>query len=937
MGCPADAELAHFVDGTLSADARSSIEEHLDACRSCRQAVSAAARRGPRSSAELSVRAGDQVGRYQLIAPLGAGAMGVVFEAHDPELDRRVAIKLLPASVAADRQSARQQRLAREARALARISHPNVVPVFDVATAGDRLFVAMELVEGETLRAHIATAQLGMHERLALLGQAAHGLAAAHAAGVIHRDFKPDNVLVGRDGRVRVSDFGLAIADDEELALGEPHDGAGGELPITKTGALLGTPAYMAPEQLRGERATAASDQFALCITAWEVLFGTRPFVADDVPGLVASIQQGPPPAPAPLDKALLAALCRGLAFDAARRHRDLDLLISCLRARRRSHWRLAAAGALAAALAGGAAIVATSSRDAPDPCARAAAGLDAVWNPAARATLISNLTATDQALAGEHSDAAIRAIDRWATAWRNTSTATCAAHRDGTRSAALFDRQQACLSDRRDELAALLSVLADPSVDRTRAPSAAAALSELGPCTRDRLGEPVIELTADAQRQLDDARRVLARGRALLKTGRFREVIRELEPLVTSHPASIDPRFAGETLLTLASAEQALSKLDSARDHLSAAAARGELARDDSLKARAWIELLSLIGDGFVEIAEAARLEPLARAAVERAGGAASLRASLAMEVTKVAFRRGEHRQAIAAFEQAIEWQRQRIPADPIALANVLNSASGPHGALGDHERMLALADEALALVTEAVGAGHPNVAAAEANRVAPLHYLGRNDDALAAATRAVEITKRSLGEGIQLAAMIANRALVLSALHRHDEAAADLDRARVLRESALGLDHVDIGQDWLNLGSIYLEAERIAEAADAYRRALSIWDRALGSDHPNVARPLQGLGEVALAGRDPRAAIPPLERALAIRQRHAGNPEHLAHTRFMLAKALVASNGDRHRARQLAIAARDTYVEAKSDDDVADIDAWLASSRLQTTRRTP
>src|SRR5688500_62411 len=212
--------------------------------------MSEAARRKPTTSEPRhAVRAGDQVGRYQLIAPLGVGAMGVVFTAHDPELDRRVAVKLLAAGTLA-RLGARQERLAREARALAKISHPNVVPVYDVGSAYDQLFVAMELVDGATLRAHVAARKLSIRERMQLLAQAAAGLEAAHAAGVVHRDFKPDNVLVGRDGRVRVSDFGLALemeeVDDQADAVSRPAT-------LTRSGALLGTPAYMSSGQLRGE------------------------------------------------------------------------------------------------------------------------------------------------------------------------------------------------------------------------------------------------------------------------------------------------------------------------------------------------------------------------------------------------------------------------------------------------------------------------------------------------------------------------------------------------------------------------------------------------------------------------------------------------------------------------------------------------------------
>ncbi|HEY5934053.1 MAG TPA: serine/threonine-protein kinase, partial [Kofleriaceae bacterium] len=282
---------------------------------------------------------GTLVDRYLVIEKLGAGGMGIVYAAYDPQLDRRVAIKLVrdghdPGA------SARRDRLLLEARAMAKLDHHNVIRVFDAGTTtvagAEQIFVAMELVEGEPLG--VWTKARGWREILRALIDAGRGLAAAHAAGVIHRDFKPDNVLVDRDGRTRVGDFGLASTETERDA----------------SGAIMGTPAFMAPEQHRGDPIDARADQFAYCVTAWLSLHRTHPFSRDDHKAAVlAGKLQAPPRGTVP--GWIEPLLRRGLAVDPAARHPSMTALLDALDARSRPRrWPLAAA---AVVLAGGIAI----------------------------------------------------------------------------------------------------------------------------------------------------------------------------------------------------------------------------------------------------------------------------------------------------------------------------------------------------------------------------------------------------------------------------------------------------------------------------------------------------------------------------------------------------------------------------------------------------
>jgi predicted Ser/Thr protein kinase len=249
---------------------------------------------GERTSESLRGRV---IGRYVVLGKLGSGAMGMVLAAHDPELDRKVALKLLLPHHGR-RADLAQRRLLAEAQALARLSDPHVVAVHDVGTHEDRVFVAMELVDGQTLQKWLATGPRAWPRVLEVMLAAGRGLAAAHARGLVHRDFKPANVMLGSDGRVRVMDFGLALAQeelssDDDVAdeISRPRRALG--QPITQHGALLGTPGYMAPEQLGGQRGGPAADQFSFCVSLWEALYGRRPFVAESLPELFSRVREG--------------------------------------------------------------------------------------------------------------------------------------------------------------------------------------------------------------------------------------------------------------------------------------------------------------------------------------------------------------------------------------------------------------------------------------------------------------------------------------------------------------------------------------------------------------------------------------------------------------------------------------------------------------------
>ncbi len=301
-----------------------------------------------------------RIGRFQVKRRVGAGGIGVVYEARDPELDRSVAIKVLRGSP--DELGHRDERLRREAQAMARLSHVNVVPVFEVGRYGGQTYLAMELVDGQTLRKWKNASARSWRQIIKVYLQAGRGLAAAHRAGMIHRDFKPDNALVGVDGVVRVLDFGLVGTIDPGSSIQgikpSPSTSIDTSNSLTLAGVVIGTPPYMSPEQLAGEPIDARTDQFSFCVALWEALAGHRPFSGSRIEQLEDAMRAGPPPRPLGLGPWRLETLLRkGLAFRAEDRHPDMDLLLAELeRCTRSSTPRAVVAGlAIAAAGLGGA------------------------------------------------------------------------------------------------------------------------------------------------------------------------------------------------------------------------------------------------------------------------------------------------------------------------------------------------------------------------------------------------------------------------------------------------------------------------------------------------------------------------------------------------------------------------------------------------------
>ena len=329
--------MERLVGGALSQESWSAAQEHIATCTECRRLISELAR--PLSPPESAPAFERTVGRYRILTLLGEGGMGRVFEAYDPKLRRTVAIKVL--------RDESSPRLLREAQTLARLTHPNIVEIHDIGVDDGALYIAMDLVDGAPIPRWRAVQTRTWSEVVEVFQQAGAGLVAAHRAGIVHRDFKPSNVVVGNDGRVRVLDFGLARFYGDAASSSTPAPTGSGSTSVTATGAVVGTPAYFAPEQYRGDPVDARTDQFAFCVSLFESLYGERPFAGREevLAGRIAD------PDPGDVPRRVYRILRRGLAVDPAARWPDMQTLLARLaRTPRASRtlWGLAAVGLVA-------------------------------------------------------------------------------------------------------------------------------------------------------------------------------------------------------------------------------------------------------------------------------------------------------------------------------------------------------------------------------------------------------------------------------------------------------------------------------------------------------------------------------------------------------------------------------------------------------------
>jgi len=842
-----------------------------------------------RSGQTSGLTRGAPVGRFIVIERIGAGGMGEVLAAYDPELDRRVAIKLLRSDSSGARLSElAHKRLLREAQAMAKLSHPNVITVYEVGTLGNRVFIAMEFVDGCTLTQWLRKKRPSWREIVDTYVRAGRGLEAAHDAGLVHRDFKPDNVLVGEGGRVRVTDFGLVAAAGESAAPApDSEESAGSPLSasLTRTGSVMGTPIYMAPEQHRGQVVDGRADQFSFCVALYEALYGERPYAGANLAELQESLETGEvrvPPRDANVPSWLRSVLLRGLRTRPEARYASMTQLLEALQhdptvARRRVAF---AAGGVALAAAA-AFLIVRSVGERQAPCRDAAARLAGIWDADVRQRVDKAFAATGRGYATEVAARVDKALDAYAEAWVTEHTRACAAtYVHGEQSEKLLDLRMRCLERRRRELGALTQLLGERTDSDLVDGSVRAVfdLVDLEVCADvDALtaARPPPE-DARTRKRVDAIRGRIDEASALLRAGKYDESLDRAKVLAVEAREVDYPLLQADALWLLASAQKETGAADDAKATLDEVVRAAASARDDALLARAWLKIMTLVAQDLGRCYEAQTLVPVAEAAVARAGGTPSLRADLYQGVGSVLFLGGQYIDAQRYLSRALELRTQILAPDSIGIAITVALVGDVYEKMGDYDKAFEHHRRALALAEKALGPEHPDLVYHLYNVGLGLEVSGEFDAARPFLERALAIAEKSLGaEHPEVATALANLGNLDIDQGRFDDARRRFERALRLTTAVHGPNHPSVAVAHGNMGRLLWVQGKYDESWEEHQRSLAIFERAYGRDHPEVAIAVSNLGGLAQERGDYDRAQKLYERALGIWQKAHG-PNH-------------------------------------------------------------
>ncbi|MGE6758187.1 serine/threonine-protein kinase [Corallococcus interemptor] len=865
-----------------------------------------------------------QVGRFVPLKVLGQGGMGVVYAAYDPDLDRKVALKLLRVKGGHEDLEQGRARLLREAQAMARISHPNVIPVFEVGQWDQQVYVAMALVDGGTLRDWTKAKPRTWQELLDKYLAAGRGLEAAHAAGLVHRDFKPANVLVGKDGRVYVTDFGLArpmgeVDDDEDGERTRPvSDDSPLSSQLTQAGLVMGTPAYMSPEQFRGELLDSRSDQFSFCAALYRALYGIRPFdpdelsrvasqlrprTAEDGPGVTvagAAVQVLPPspilepPRESKVPAWVRRALMKGLSLEPRDRFRSMEELLTVLgqRERRALLQRRAGAAVAATVVLGVAGGVAWSRSHVCDGAADLVAQR---WGPDARAKVTQAFLATKSPVAQDMARRVGDVLDGYGAEWAKQHTSACEDTRvREVQTEALLSQRFVCLERRRKDLGALVDTLQTADVALVdKSLDAAWALPAPGDCADVEALTELQPLPADPAKraELDALETTLAEVKARVDLSRMPKALElakgaEARVMATGYlPMMAELRFH------LGWAQAVLGEKAAGGAVLEQAVYDAEAGRADRLAVSVMNKLLYVDGEQ-EQFALAQRWGRLGEATLKRVGGDAVLESDLKVNAANLAL-------------------MQEKP-----------------------DEALKLLEEASGLLAKALPEGHPKRARVAFTLGRTLLETGKSARAVTVLKDALAQTEKAMGP-VHLDTARRHQALSMALREQRDFAGA-LEHARVsvsLHRTLLGNQNVKLAEALDEEGMSLLALKRYEDALKDYEEALKVKQDKLGPDDELVYYSLDGVGQAQLGLGRTRDAIATLKQALAFKD---VQEDSLAESGFALARALWTER-EEAEARDAASQALERFRAAGRTAQSKEVEAWLAARPAPVAKAVP
>jgi len=855
-----------------------------------------------------SVAPGTLLGRYLAVSELGRGAMGVVVRAYDPRLQREVALKLMRTSAMPERSRAR---MIREARAMAKLSHRNVVAVYDVEIEPQTVTVAMELIEGITLREWLSTKP--SHDAVVdVFIAAGEGLAAAHCAGLLHRDFKPGNVLVeqtpssAETPRVCVTDFGLARASTPSGALSEGgpatgsiegDDDAATNDALTVAGTVMGTPAYMAPEQHKGGELSPAIDQYAFCIALWEGLVGERPFKGRSTRQLARAKSEGPPKWPIAATPSLVSsAIRRGLAVDGADRFASMDALLDRLRTSRkrsRAGRRTVAAVGVLAALGGGLAMRATG--EAPQQCGGAADALAPAWGPDVRGAAQRGVLATEAAIADTVWDRAQSKLDAYASRWQETHRDACEATTvRGAQSERVLDLRMACLSRARIELAAVAQRLAD--ADTNVVAHAHELVDGLPPLSRcadlEALSAAVALPPAEAADAVAAARRQLASARTAKTAGKVREAAAVLGALDADVRATDYAPLRTEWSALFGDVLLLASRTPEAEAPLIEGLRTG-------LTSGQWDEVVEIVAvlisvyRGLARPTEGLAIAETAWGVLPRTSQPELLEAKLRAAVAGTLRHMARYDEALVEYRRALALRQDILGSGHHLVALSRSQLANALRDRGDHDLARAEYEAALAGLSASLGDTHPSLAGAHISFGNFFARVGDYEQALAHTRTAIEIARNALGpQSHRLGSAYANLGGLLARQGKLEDALVEQHKAAKIWEVELGPDHPDVLMErGNNIAQTLMSLGRFEEAEAAARPALAAMTRAFSPEHPRVAMLQMCLAGILDATDRSAEAEPLLRSVITSREQTLGRDDpRVAAARLNLGKILMS-----------------------------------------------
>ena len=823
------------------------------------------------------------LGRYKILRTLDRGAMGTVLQAYDPELDRAVAIKILHQEL----DPLHAVRLRREAQALARLSHPNVVQVYEVGEVNGQTFVVMELIKGKTLRQWMdRTPRPAWKECIEVYLQVGAGLAAAHEQGLVHRDFKPGNAIVDAQGRVRVLDFGLARKChdneiDEDTGVQRARSESEEDLvplmvSLTHAGTILGTPAYMPPEQMQGKEADARSDQFSFCVALFEAIYGRRPYEGSSITGLMLSMESKkifPTPKGCKAPARLRPMLVRGLALQPEYRWPSMEALLAELR-RLVVPWRPWHALVVATALTaigvgvGRQAEVATRCTDGSEQ-------LEGIWDDARRQQVEAAILDTALPYAPEAWTHTSKQLDAYAEDWKRTHTEVCEASASASASASGSQLEPVlarmhCLDERKTALHAAVKVLAGADAQVVRkATQVVSKLPGLDRCNDVEALLAEIPLPEDPKvaEEVDTLRGRLAELEAELEAGRYRPALAGIESLQQEAWVLAYEPVVAEVELLRGRLLEADGQYDQAELALTEAYDLGLVHGHDQVVLEAAASLAFVVGDRQARSAEGLVWGRTALHLAQREGEATDV-ADAFSSLAAVFSSQGQYAEAEQHVRRALELRHAELGGnDPLVATSrdELGALLLRQGKYADAELQLR---QALQIEQRALGADHPALADSGTHLGDVLYRQGRYDKAETELLRALEIREQALGVEHPLVAVTVNSlGRVLDKQGRFDEAERHYDRALKMLERSLGDEHPDMARITHSLGMLLRGQKKYEEAEQQIRRALQIRERTLGPEHPDVAESIHGLGVVLYGQKKYAEAEQQMRRAMEIR----------------------------------------------------------------------